>query len=377
MSGPFFLCKMKSKKIIILSVLLLIIVGISIKVKKNVLPKEEIDIARLSLKKALLEGSDMFAKEKFLNAQIYYDSAMIEWEGQNERFILFRNYQKAIDLAAQSAFFSEIAIDISRNNIANTEKLIELRIEKTGRLINNFKKNFGDFPMSEKQRNELTKCNLLYAESLLAYKNKNYGACKSKLDLAEMSINDVNAYYQEKLLNYFEDFSKWDEMVKQTVNISKKNQIHVIIVDKLARELLVYYEGKNIKKINIELGSNWIGDKQQQGDKSTPEGFYKVIDKKRNGETKYYKAFLLDYPNEEDKKRFTLNKKNGIVKHDAKIGNLIEIHGNGGKGIDWTDGCIALKDSDMDEIYNFLPVGTKVTIVGSTKSLNELSFNFE
>ncbi len=59
---------------------------------------------------------------------------------------------------------------------------------------------------------------------------------------------------------------------------------------------------------------------------------YKIIEKKQNGQTKYYKALLLNYPNEDDKKRFLANKKNGIISKDAKIGNLIEIHGNGGKG---------------------------------------------
>ena len=148
----------------------------------------------------------------------------------------------------------------------------------------------------------------------------------------------------------------------------------MIIIDKIARELSIYKNGEIFKQFPVELGVNWIGDKQQQGDKTTPEGLYKIIAKKQNGQTMYYKAFLLDYPNEDDKKRFLLNKKNGIINQDAEIGNLIEIHGNGGKGIDWTDGCIALNDTDMDEIFKFCTIGTKVTIVGSGRSLNELSF---
>jgi murein L,D-transpeptidase YafK len=122
----------------------------------------------------------------------------------------------------------------------------------------------------------------------------------------------------------------------------------------------------------VELGANWVGDKMQQGDKSTPEGVYRILDKKQNGQTRYHRAFLLDYPNEEDKRRFSLNKKNGTLEQDAEIGSHIEIHGRGGKGIDWTDGCIALTDSDMEQIFQMCPVGTRVAIVGSTKSLDEL-----
>jgi murein L,D-transpeptidase YafK len=147
----------------------------------------------------------------------------------------------------------------------------------------------------------------------------------------------------------------------------------VLVVDKLARELVIYKNGRILKQYPVELGANWVGDKMQQGDKSTPEGMYRILDKKQNGQTRYYKAFLLDYPNAEDKKRFSLNKKNGVIHPDARIGNLIEIHGSGGKGIDWTDGCIALRDSDMNELYALCPVDTRITIVGSAKSFNSLS----
>ena len=51
---------------------------------------------------------------------------------------------------------------------------------------------------------------------------------------------------------------------------------------------------------------------------------------------------------------------------------MIEIHGNGGKGIDWTEGCIALTDKEMDVVYKFARVGTPVTIVGSSVALDNI-----
>jgi hypothetical protein len=62
----------------------------------------------------------------------------------------------------------------------------------------------------------------------------------------------------------------------------------------------------------------------------------------------------------------------GTLPSSAKIGGLIEIHGNGGKGIDWTEGCIALTDKEMDLVYKILKVGTPVTIVGSTVDLQSI-----
>jgi len=92
-----------------------------------------------------------------------------------------------------------------------------------------------------------------------------------------------------------------------------------------------------------------------------------------NGETRFYKALLLDYPNEDDRTRFTQNKKKGVLGTDAEIGGHIEIHGVGGKGADWTDGCIALKNKDMNVVFNLCPVGTKVVIVGSTRPIHEVT----
>ena len=58
--------------------------------------------------------------------------------------------------------------------------------------------------------------------------------------------------------------------------------------------------------------------------------------------------------------------------HHAKIGGLIEIHGNGGKGIDWTEGCVALTDREMDTVFKIVRVGTPVTIIGSMVDLKDL-----
>ena len=87
--------------------------------------------------------------------------------------------------------------------------------------------------------------------------------------------------------------------------------------------------------------------------------------------TKYHKALLLDYPNEDDKSNFEKLKKLGAISKNAQIGGLIEIHGNGGKGIHWTDGCIAVKNKDMDVIFDICAVSTKVIIVGSKISFDK------
>ena len=74
---------------------------------------------------------------------------------------------------------------------------------------------------------------------------------------------------------------------------------------------------------------------------------------------------MLDYPNAEDRARYELGRRTGQVPLRAGIGSLIEIHGEGGQGRDWTNGCVALSNRDMDKVFARARVGTPVTIVGT------------
>ena len=81
---------------------------------------------------------------------------------------------------------------------------------------------------------------------------------------------------------------------------------------------------------------------------------------------------MINYPNSDDRAAYAAKVRSGAIPKNRGIGNLIEVHGNGGKGNDWTNGCVALPDNKMDELFSKLPVGATVTIVGSTVSLAEL-----
>ncbi len=83
-----------------------------------------------------------------------------------------------------------------------------------------------------------------------------------------------------------------------------------------------------------------------------------------HGQSKYYRALLLDYPNDADRERFAAAQRRGEIPRDARIGGLIEIHGEGGRGQNWTEGCVALSNRDIDDLFPRVSVGTPVTIVG-------------
>jgi murein L,D-transpeptidase YafK len=87
--------------------------------------------------------------------------------------------------------------------------------------------------------------------------------------------------------------------------------------------------------------------------------------------SRYYKALLINYPNEGDKEAFIAAKRRGQIPRSIGIGGLVEIHGGGKDGM--TYGCIALDNNRMDEVFGMVDVGTPVTIVGLTDSKNEIS----
>jgi len=85
--------------------------------------------------------------------------------------------------------------------------------------------------------------------------------------------------------------------------------------------------------------------------------------------SKYYKALLLNYPNESDRVRFRQGQRNGTIAGRARIGSLIEIHGEGGRGEDWTEGCVAVTNDQMDKLMKYAVRGMWVTIVRMTEPM--------
>ncbi len=157
----------------------------------------------------------------------------------------------------------------------------------------------------------------------------------------------------------------WRLWAQQTIEDSARSGDPAILIDKLRRRVVLYRGGRVMASFPAELGANGLDRKEHSGDRATPEGRYRVVQAKAAPATRYNKALLINYPNDEDRMRFALARRRGTISARAGIGSLIEIHGDGGEGRDWTDGCVALTNGDMDRLYAHVRVGTPVTIVGT------------
>ena len=138
-------------------------------------------------------------------------------------------------------------------------------------------------------------------------------------------------------------------------------KIDSIVVYKSKRELIAYSNGQLMKTYKISLGRNPTGDKEFEGDKRTPEGMYFINAK--NPKSPWHKNLGISYPDQQD---VEVSKKLGKpTGGDVKIhglGNRLGFIGKFQRWYDWTAGCIALTNEEVDELYNTVAVGTKIEI---------------
>ncbi len=148
-----------------------------------------------------------------------------------------------------------------------------------------------------------------------------------------------------------------------------------IVIRKGERRVDLFDGGELVKRYKMVLGFSPDGDKETEGDGRTPEGDFYVFAK--NPESKFHLSLGLSYPGREDAER---GLKAGLIsqeEHDeivaaiaerrmplqkTKLGGEIYIHG-GGTRSDWTEGCVAMDNDEMTELFEAVPVGTKVTIL--------------
>lgn len=134
-----------------------------------------------------------------------------------------------------------------------------------------------------------------------------------------------------------------------------------IVVEKAAHRLTLYSKGVPTRTYRIALGRHAIGAKDRAGDDRTPEGTY-VIDS-RNAQSAFYRALHISYPNALDRAHANalgVNPGGDVMIHGLRngFGWIGSLH----RAADWTRGCIAVTDPEMDEIWNAVPDGTVIEI---------------
>ena len=138
--------------------------------------------------------------------------------------------------------------------------------------------------------------------------------------------------------------------------------VDLVRVEKSSKRLYLINAGKVVREFRVALGGNPAGHKQQEGDQRTPEGKY-LLDFKK-ADSAYYKAIHISYSNAADTesaRRRGVNPGGSIMIHGQKngfgwLGPLVQRY-------DWTNGCIALSNEDMEQVWRLVDAGTPIEII--------------
>lgn len=215
-----------------------------------------------------------------------------------------------------------------------------------------FQKLIKDFPQSEYRQNSET---LIFNISNFALKDKTIATQQTQIDALQHELERKNTEIValQKQIEALEQ--------KMFTFAVQKGRIDKILVEKQARRLMLISKGEVIKTYKIALGGNPVGPKERQGDNKTPEGTY-LIDSRNKG-SRYHLSLHISYPNEKDKKRakeLGVSPGGNIMIHGIKNG--FSWVGDSHTEVDWTKGCIAVTDEEIEEISRLAPNGTVVEI---------------
>jgi tetratricopeptide (TPR) repeat protein len=199
------------------------------------------------------------------------------------------------------------------------------------------------------------------SEKMILYINN--GAVKDKTITAQQAqIEALKHDIESKGNEIIELQKKIKELEQKIFTLStQKGSVDKILVEKKDRRLMLISKGEVLKTYKIALGGNPNGPKERQGDNKTPEGTY-FIDS-RNKDSRYHLSLHISYPNERDKKRakeLGVSPGGNIMIHGIKNG--FSWVGDSHTEVDWTKGCIAVTDDEIEEIAKVALNGTIVEI---------------
>lgn len=192
-------------------------------------------------------------------------------------------------------------------------------------------------------------------------------AGKILLTQTALLTNELGRYADDDLI------AAWRDSAQRTIDWSRKNRTHAIVISKADRVLTVYKSGRKILTYPIRLGSRGIRAKQHYGDGATPEGEYRIQRKRGPGQTPYFRALILDYPNADDRRRFEAAQQAGLIPKNRQMPGLIQLHGMAQGITDQPYGSIVMDNPQIAVLFDQVAVGTPVNIVGALESHNSIS----
>lgn len=328
----------------------------------------EVQIALRQEQDLLRAGADVYAPKSYAAFLGALQTVRGQFTVEQSRFVWFRDYVVvASSFRRVIAQGEQVQREVVKKQADQTNELIERTSRLTERML---ALRYLTFSVKDSRLNSssLSRIEILLAEAASFTAKNQPDLAIARLAEADTLLSGTVDRVRSILAQFVDErqINSWKKLVDEVIADSRRRGSQAIVVNKLRRQLILYDKGVVQKTYPVGLGFNPIGDKRYAGDRATPEGRYQIVKKLPN--SKYFRALLLNYPNEEDQRRFAEAKRRKLIPAKARIGGLIEIHGGGKDGA--TFGCIGLNDTQMLELYNRIEVGTPVVIVAAMKNDN-------
>jgi outer membrane protein assembly factor BamD (BamD/ComL family) len=216
-----------------------------------------------------------------------------------------------------------------------------------------FQKLIKEYPASDYRQNSET---MIFSINNFPLKDRTIASQQAEIEALRQQVKERE--------NEVDGLQKQVEALEKKLFslVTQKRSIDKILIEKKARKLSLISKGEVLKSYKIALGGDPNGPKERQGDNKTPEGSYCII--ARNRESGYHRSLQISYPNERDKKRarqLGVSPGGNIMIHGIKKG--YSWVGDAQADVDWTKGCIAVTDDEIEEIDRLVPIGTPIEIM--------------
>jgi len=328
-------------------------------------------IARESARSAVTAARDaramLWAPEEWAAATAALDAALLETRRNELSLVVLRDYREARDLLREAEAAGNTARQAAMANRETARASALEAVERADEVILATESLTGAVRIDPPSRRALRSAKMSLTEARELWDDEQYDEARDRADRAVGAVRAARELVATLAARYVDrdQVRQWRRWKEDTIQWSRRSGGAALLIDKNDRQLTLYVGGKAVETYRAEFGFNHLQQKIRSGDGATPEGRYRIIAKKDRGRSKYYRALEIDYPNDDDRSRFERARRRGHVPANARPGGLIEVHGDGGRGWDWTRGCVALSNRDIDRLYPRVQVGTPVTIIGS------------
>ena len=311
-----------------------------------------------------------FAPEELAAADALLREGLLQYSRQESRFYPLREFRPAtaaLEAARRAAIDAERQGDARRDDaLASAADAVQQvrALEAHARAL----VAVTTLPAAQRTHLASARMQLSEAQALLDAGDAAAAEERARQSESELRLALGPALAAAERFTSAEQVATWRRWIEETRRHSRLTGEPAILVLKEKNLLVLLVRGEPLRRYAAEVGANALGSKRQRGDRATPEGRYRIVEKKDVGRSSYHRALLLDYPNAADRERFEAAKRRGEIPRSALIGGQIEIHGEGGRGQNWTDGCVALANADIDDLFARVRPGTRVAIVGGDGS---------